>query len=171
MNEGLNNFVDRIQNNTSHQDIRTLIGGGAAGGLAAGLFAFLNASLKPGAQVLLETINFSKLINNATLVITGEGKIDSQTLCGKAPIAVAQEAKSQQIPVIAIVGKIGDTDASVYQAGIDTIFSIADGPRTDDYCRKNVLHLLTQTATNIARLINLKSRNMKTLSADTFILF
>ncbi len=155
LNEGLHNFVKLIQNNTKHQAIGTVDGGGAAGGLAAGLFAFLNASLKPGAKVLLEAMNFSKLINNANLIITGEGKMDRQSLYGKAPIVIAQEAISQQIPVIAIVGKIGDDHASLYEVGIDAIFSIADGPRTDDYCKKNVLNLLTQTSINIARLIDL----------------
>lgn len=152
LNEGLQNFAYCLEKHTLHRNIGTLAGGGAAGGLGAGLFAFLNASLKPGAQFLVETINFSKLISNANLVITGEGQIDTQTLYGKAPIAVAQLAKSQNIPVIAIVGKIGKGYEAIYETGIHAIFSIADGPRTYDFCKKHAPRLLTQASSNIARL-------------------
>lgn len=159
LNEGLHNFVELIQNNTAHPNIGTLAGGGAAGGLAAGLFAFLNASLKPGAKLLIESLKLPNLIHNADLVITGEGQIDTQSLYGKAPIAIAQLAKSQDIPVVAIVGKIGDIYDSVYDTGIDAIFSIADGPRTVDYCKKNTSSLLTQTSMNIARLMHINFDN------------
>ena len=153
LNEGLHNFVECIQNNTAHPNIGTLAGGGAAGGLAAGLFAFLNASLKPGANLLIESLKLPKLIHNADLVITGEGQIDTQSLYGKAPIAVAQLAKSQDIPVVAIVGKIGNGYKAIYELGIEAAFSIADGPCTYEYCKKNVSSLLTQTSMNIARLM------------------
>lgn len=153
LNEGFQNFASYIQNNTQHKDIGSLPGGGAAGGLASGLFAFLNATLIPGAKVIMDTIQLSETLKDVNIVITGEGQIDQQTIYGKTPIAVAQLAKSQGIPVIAIVGKKGEGYEAVYEQGICAVFSIADGPRTDEFCKTHAKTLLTETSINIARLI------------------
>ena len=106
-------------------DIGSLIWGGSAGGTAAGGYAFLNAALKPGADLILEKLNFS--LGNADLVIVGEGRIDGQTADHKAPFEVARLAKSKNIPVIAIVGSLGP---GYDQCGVDAIMplSFINGP-------------------------------------------
>jgi len=81
-------------------------GSGAAGGTAAGMIAFLNANIKPGASTLLEILHFDDLLADANFVITGEGRIDSQTMMGKAPAVIAKSAASQNIPTIALCGSL-----------------------------------------------------------------
>ncbi|WP_191565838.1 glycerate kinase [Metabacillus idriensis] len=107
--------------------IEQMEGAGAAGGLGAGLLAFLNATLKRGVDIVLETVQLEKHLEGADLVITGEGKIDGQTIHGKTPIGVSKAAKKKKIPVIAIAGLIGDGYEKVYEEGIGSVFSILPG--------------------------------------------
>lgn len=99
-------------------------GAGAAGAFGAGAVAFLGATLKPGIQAVLDTVNFDELINGADLVFTGEGKLDSQSLRGKVVIGIAQRAKIKNVPVIAIVGDVSDDGYEAYNMGVTGIFSI-----------------------------------------------
>ena len=90
-------------------DVETLPGAGAAGGLGAGLVAFTGATLRPGAEMVTEAVKLDDRINGADLVITGEGRLDSQTArFGKGPAAVARHARKAGIPIIAIGGSVGD---------------------------------------------------------------
>lgn len=150
---GFEHFATCLQKHIQDPHIGILPGTGAAGGLAAGLFVFLKAKLIPGAEALIDILNLSETIRGADLVITGEGQIDAQTLYGKAPIAIAQLAQSQNIPAIAIVGNIGKDYEAIHASGIQAVFSITDGPRTEDYCKENVSALLTQASMNIARFM------------------
>lgn len=75
--------------------------------MGTALIAFLNAELRPGIDVVLEETQFKQRIKDANLVVTGEGKMDKQTIYGKTPIGVAKVAKSYDIPVIAICGSLG----------------------------------------------------------------
>ncbi len=88
------------------KDMASVTGGGAAGGVAAGLFVFLNARLQPGAEYFLQATGFDAALSKADLVITGEGSLDAQTLRGKAPYAVACAARALKIPVIGLGGRI-----------------------------------------------------------------
>lgn len=151
LSTGFKHFVTCLQHHIQHPNIGTIPGTGAAGGLSLGLFAFLNARFIPGAKVMIDMLHLAETMQGVSLVITGEGQIDAQTLYGKTPIAVAQLAKSNGIPVVAIVGKIGPEVEAIYKAGIDAVFSICDGPRSDDFCRTQAKILLTQTSINIAR--------------------
>lgn len=108
-------------------NIEQMEGAGAAGGLGAGLLAFLNAALKRGADIVLETVQLEKHLEGADLVITGEGKIDGQTIHGKTPIGVSKAAMKKGIPVIAIAGSIGEGYEKVYEEGIGSVFSIVPG--------------------------------------------
>lgn len=101
LDEGLRHFATLLPPHIAH-----LPGAGAAGGVAAGMIAFLNAIIKPGVNVLLEMAHFDDLIADADLIITGEGRIDAQTLHGKAPAGVLEAAKPRGIPVIALCGCI-----------------------------------------------------------------
>ena len=89
-------------------DLDAVPGAGAAGGLAGGLMAFIGAGLKPGASVILDEIGFDDIIAGATLIITGEGSLDSQTLMGKTPAGVLARGQRRGIPVIALGGRVSD---------------------------------------------------------------
>ncbi|MGN7205664.1 glycerate kinase family protein [Pedobacter sp. SAFR-022] len=103
LEEGMKNFVEVVKL-TKGIDVNQIAGSGAAGGLGGGFLAFANAELKPGAQMILDALNFQNTIEDADLVITGEGKLDQQTSMGKAPVTILKAAQQRNIPVIAIGG-------------------------------------------------------------------
>lgn len=105
-------------------DVSFLPGAGAAGAMGAGIVAFLGGSLKSGIHTVLDIIKFDQIIEDTDLIFTGEGKIDGQSLRGKVVIGIAQRAKKKQIPVLAIVGAIGDEAEKSYEMGVSSIFSI-----------------------------------------------
>lgn len=136
-------------------DVQLLEGAGAAGGLGAGLVAFLGAKLRSGIDIVLDNANFENEIKDADLIITGEGKIDSQSVRGKVPIGVAKRSKKYNVPVMAIVGWIDDDIDSVYDMGINSIFSINRKPEdfsvSKEYSKINLL----KTVEDIMRLIKI----------------
>lgn len=136
-------------------DISHIAGGGAAGGLGAGLILFTNAKIRNGIQVVLESIEFTKILRNADLVITGEGHTDDQTLNGKAPIGIAKTAKQLKIPVLCISGALGENANAVINAGIDAIASTPCSPITLTECLRNADKLLTDAAERCCQLIKL----------------
>lgn len=105
-------------------DILDMPGAGAAGGMGGGMVAFLGARLQMGIETVLDAVDFNSLLDGADLVFSGEGKIDSQSLRGKVVIGVARRARTKGIPLIAIVGDIGDDIESVYDEGVTGVFSI-----------------------------------------------
>ena len=127
LDESLAYFAEIIKRDLN-KDIKDILGAGAAGGLGAGLMAFLDAELKPGIEIIIEIVKLEQAIKDADLVITGEGKIDSQTIYGKAPIGVAKIAKKYNIPVIAVAAIIGDDADIVHQHGIDNLIKVSEPP-------------------------------------------
>ena len=127
LDSGLDNLADRIKKDLG-KDIRTLESAGAAGGFGAGLNAFLGAKLRPGIDVILDLIEIDKALENCDLVFTGEGKIDEQTVFGKAPAGVAAKALQYDIPCIAISGARGVELTALYNVGFTSLFSICPGP-------------------------------------------
>ena len=123
LERGLQNYA-RVMLAATGQDVAAMVGGGAAGGMGAAARVFLNATLKSGIDIVLEAVHLEEALRDADLVITGEGRIDSQTVGGKAPIGVARIAKKYGIPVIGIAGVLGDGVEAVHQHGIDAVFSI-----------------------------------------------
>lgn len=121
-------YFAKIIKRDLNKDVRDIPGAGAAGGLGASLIAFLDAELKPGIEIIIEIVKLEQAIKDADLVITGEGKIDSQTIYGKAPIGVAKIAKKYNIPVIAVAAIIGDDADIVHQYGINTLIKISEPP-------------------------------------------
>ena len=105
-------------------DVADLPGAGAAGGMGAGMVAFFGAELKPGIDTVLDTVGFEKIAADADMIITGEGRIDSQSLRGKVVIGIAQRAKKINTPVVAVVGDIGDNMEPAYEMGVSAIYSI-----------------------------------------------
>jgi len=136
--------------------VKDVPGAGAAGGLGAGLLAFTPAVLKPGIEAVLDTIAFDSIIEDADLIITGEGRIDHQSLRGKVPMGVARRAVRAQKPVVAIVGSIGEGAEMLYSHGIRSILSIIDSPMTLDEAMDKAYALTVACAERLMRLLNLK---------------
>lgn len=111
-----------------HISVDHIPGAGAAGGLGAGLIAFLGATLKPGAQIVLEAVQLEEKLHTADLVITAEGKLDEQTAYGKSVGAVAALAKRYHLPVLAIAGGLGEQYRAVYDLGVDAVAVLPNGP-------------------------------------------
>ena len=125
LDEGLTHYGTLLEKMPGGSGVSTLPGAGAAGGLGAGLHALLGASLTPGIDVILDTVSFDQLLDHCDLVITGEGKMDGQSLRGKAAIGIARRARTKRVPVCAFVGDVMDqqlTDA--LQTGLTAVFSI-----------------------------------------------
>lgn len=135
------------------KDVLDVPGAGAAGGLGAGLMAFLNGKLKKGIEMVIEYAKLEEKIKCADIVWTGEGSIDFQTQYGKTPIGVAQVAKKYNKPVIALAGRIGDNVEVLYDMGIDSIFCIMKGVSTLDEALKSGKENIENTAENIIRLM------------------
>lgn len=120
-------FAEKVEQQLG-TNIMDVQGAGAAGGLGAGLMAFCHAKMCSGIETVLELIQLENIIRDADLVITGEGKMDNQSVQGKAPIGVAKLAKKFGIPVIAIVGSEGEAVGNVYHHGIDLVIDIINQP-------------------------------------------
>jgi glycerate kinase len=113
-------------------EINNVQGAGAAGGLGGGLIAFLDAELRAGVDIVLDTVGLDRHLDGADLVITGEGSMDHQTVYNKAPIGVAERASSRGIPVIAVSGSLGEGYGEVHHHGIDAAAAITCAPMTLD---------------------------------------
>lgn len=105
-------------------------GAGAAGGMGAGCIAFLGAELKSGIEAVLDALDFGRRLRGADLVITGEGRIDSQSVHGKVISGIAKRTKPKNVPLIAIVGGIGPGAEEAYDLGVTAIFG-TDRPAMD----------------------------------------
>lgn len=149
LDQNLTHFADVVEASTG-KSFRTIEGAGAAGGLGASLAAFLNAELKRGIQIVLDAVNFADVVKDADLVITGEGKIDHQTIYGKTPIGVAKAAKKYGVPVIGIAGSLSQGCDVVYEHGIDSLFSIVPGVTTLSDAFEHAAVYMEMTARNIA---------------------
>jgi len=135
--------------------IQSVPGAGAAGGLGGGLLAFLSAELKPGVDIVIKATQLESYIKNADLVITGEGRIDGQTIYGKTPIGVAKTAKKHSVPVVAIAGSIVAGSEAVYEHGISALFSVVPGAVTLPEALEKADENIERTAKNVASVIRL----------------
>ncbi|HGE6050221.1 glycerate kinase [Vibrio cholerae] len=127
-------------------------GAGAAGGMGAALLAYAQARLRPGIEIVLETVQLAHQVSDADLVITGEGRIDSQTVHGKTPMGVAKVAKRFDVPVLALCGCTGDNYQAVYQCGIDAVFAAVPRAMSLEDALKESDFNLADLAENVARL-------------------
>ncbi|ENM3877995.1 TPA: glycerate kinase [Vibrio cholerae] len=127
-------------------------GAGAAGGMGAALLAYTEARLRPGIEIVLETVQLAHQVSDADLVITGEGRIDSQTVHGKTPMGVAKVAKRFDVPVLALCGCTGDNYQAVYQCGIDAVFAAVPRAMSLEDALKESDFNLADLAENVARL-------------------
>lgn len=136
-------------------NIRDVAGTGAAGGMGGGLLLLPNVTLRSGVDIVISAVNLVEILQDADLVITGEGRMDSQTAQGKTPIGVAKTAKLFNKPVIAIVGSLREDYEVVYQAGIDAVFPIIRQVDGLEETLKSGQKNLISTAQNVARLYQL----------------
>ncbi len=143
----------RIVERDLGQSVRDIPGAGAAGGLGAGLMAFLHATLRPGAQLVLEAVNLEKHMQMADLVITAEGQIDEQTAYGKSVGAVAALAKRYSLPVLALAGSLGNGYQKVYELGVDGIAVLPSGPVTLTYAMEHATTLATDATERMLRVL------------------
>lgn len=138
-------------------DISEKKGAGAGGGLAAGLNIFCNARIKAGAEMVLSILKFEDLLKDCDLLVTGEGRMDSQSSQGKVPVGVSKVAKDQGVPVIAVVGGVTGEVEDLYEMGIDLIVPILDRPMDLKEAMADVDRLLFEAGKRIARIIKLNS--------------
>lgn len=138
-----------------NKDTNKIPGAGAAGGLGAGLVAFLDAELKAGVDIVLDIINFESRLKDVDLVITGEGMLDGQSIYGKTPIGVSRSAAKKNIPVIAIAGTLGEGVEKVLDYGINSYFSIIDRPAELKEIIEESPELLANLSEQIIRTIQI----------------
>ncbi|MBA1291190.1 glycerate kinase [Pseudomonas japonica] len=134
------------------KDVRDEPGSGAAGGLGFAAKAFLDAQFRPGVEVVAELVGLEQAIEGADLVITGEGRFDTQTLRGKTPFGVARVAQRHRVPVVVIAGTLGDGYEQMYNHGVDAAFSLLAGPMTLEQACHEAPRLLRERARDIAQL-------------------
>ncbi|AGQ38746.1 TPA: glycerate kinase [Mannheimia haemolytica] len=133
-------------------EIAEKAGAGAAGGMGGGLLLLPNVTLRSGVQIILEATDLAEKLADADLVVTGEGRMDAQSIAGKTPIGVAKVAKQFGKPVIAIVGSLKEDYPVVYQHGIDAVFPIIRQVSNLEAVLKSGKENLISTAENVARL-------------------
>lgn len=140
-------------------EVSSIPGGGAAGGLGAGLLAFAGAQLESGLNLVMEILDLDRqLASGYDLVITGEGAINGQSLYGKVPVGLARRAKRFGLPVIALVGSIGMDAEAVLGEGIDALVSLVPGPMTLEEALAGAGELLEEAAARTMRLLLLGTR-------------
>lgn len=154
LDTALSHYADVIVSN-GMTDHREHAGAGAAGGMGLGVMAFLNAELKPGVEIVMKTVGLADKIRGADLVITGEGRIDGQTVFGKTPMGVLKQAQLQGIPTIGIAGCLGDNANAILDHGMAAIFPIIPHLSPLDDVLANAKLNLCNTARNIGAVLML----------------
>lgn len=142
------------------KNVLEIPGTGAAGGLGIPFLLFSNATFKSGIEIVLDIADFDRIIEDADLVITGEGRIDFQSVFGKVPTGVAKYAFRHKVPVLAIVGSIGDGASEVYLHGIDSIMSNVSSPMSLEEAMEKSFELTVDAAERAAKMIRI-GLNMK----------
>ncbi|EMI5801435.1 glycerate kinase [Klebsiella aerogenes] len=154
LDRGLQHFAQIIDRDLDI-DVLSLEGGGAAGGMGAALYAFCGAKLRPGIEIVTDALRLADLVADADLVITGEGRIDSQTIHGKVPVGVAKVAKRFNVPVIGIAGSLTADVGVVHQHGLDAVFSVLYTVCTLDEALANAAANVRMTARNVAAVFQM----------------
>ncbi len=138
-----------------HISVKDIPGAGAAGGLGAGLIAFLGAELRPGAQIVLEAVHLEEQLRVADLVITAEGQLDEQTAYGKSVSAVAGMAKRYAIPVLALAGSLGKGYQAVYELGVDAVMALPPAPLTLEHAMAHAAELVSDASERALRILRM----------------
>lgn len=158
LDAALRHFAEQVQAQLGI-DIQTPKGAGAAGGMGGGLMLLPQARLRSGVQMVIEAVDLAAAIADADVVVTGEGRMDGQSVHGKTPIGVAKLAKSVGKPVIAIVGSLREDYPAVYEAGVDAVFPIIRQIDSLENTLQAGRENLISTAENVARLWQIAGKN------------
>ncbi len=130
-------------------------GAGAAGGLGYGLMEFCGGELKSGIEIILDLIKFDDYLEGVDLVISGEGRIDGQSVYGKVPVGIAGRAKKKNIPVLVVVGDIGPKVDAVYNHGIDAVMSSVNKAMSLEEAMSRSYELLIDSSSRAMRMIKI----------------
>jgi glycerate kinase len=152
LDKGLAHYAKMIARDLD-VDVLNLEGGGAAGGMGAALYAFCGAHLRQGIEIVTDALHLDQIVADADLVITGEGRIDSQTIHGKVPVGVAKIAKRYNKPVIGIAGSLTADVGVVHDHGLDAVFSVLYTICTLEEALDNASENVRMTARNVAATI------------------
>ncbi|MCC8628096.1 glycerate kinase [Xanthomonas vesicatoria] len=166
LDANLQHYADVLQRDLGVR-LHALPGGGAAGGLGAGLVAFVGAQLRPGVEVVARALGLEALIAQADLVITGEGRIDSQSARGKAPVGVARLAQRHGTPVIAIAGSLGSGAEQLHVQGIAAMFAVVPGACTLEQALADAAGNVRMTARNVAAALQVGAALLPRSAADS----
>ncbi|OYT81150.1 MAG: glycerate kinase [Pseudomonas sp. PGPPP4] len=137
---------------TLGRDVSEQPGAGAAGGVGFAALAFLKATFRPGIEVVAELVGLDEALQGADLAVTGEGRLDGQTLRGKTPAGVLRLAQRHGVPVVAVAGSLGEGYDALYQQGLAAAFSLVPGPLSLEEALAQAEGLLERTARDIGRL-------------------
>ena len=149
LDNNLSHYADVIKKSL-RVDVKDVPGAGAAGGMGAALMAFLGAELRSGIEIVTQALNLEEHIHDCTLVVTGEGRIDSQSIHGKVPVGVAKVAKKYHKPVIGIAGSLTRDVGVVHQYGIDAVFSVLTSIGTLEEAFRGAFDNIYRASRNIA---------------------
>ncbi|MEK9676547.1 MAG: glycerate kinase [Chloroflexota bacterium] len=155
LDAALANYAEVIANYLQ-TDVAEIPGAGASGGLGAGLMGFFDARLRLGADIVLEAVELERHLEDADLVVVGEGQFDRSTVFNKSPVAVAQKAKIHGIPVIGIAGSLGAGFREVHDHGIDAVFSLVNRPMSLKAAMDDTKRLVAIATEEACRAIDLK---------------
>lgn len=136
-------------------DVREVQGGGAAGAFSAGLMAFLGGHIQSGIELMMQISNFDAHLREASLVITGEGRLDTQSLSGKTPIGIAQRAAQFNVKTIALVGGVEGDETMLHEAGIWAVMPIIPAPMPLEEAMQNAESLIERAALRLGYLLQL----------------
>ncbi|MCL6451308.1 MAG: glycerate kinase [Acetobacteraceae bacterium] len=157
LERGLAELARVIEAQTGRK-VGDLPGGGAAGGLGAGLAGVLGAQVRSGADLVLEATDLGRRLGGVDLVLTGEGRLDSQTLRGKVVLGVAARARRAGVPVVAVVGSLGEDAAPPAEYGLDAVFSACPGPVPLAQAMEHARELLAGAVEQVMRVLALGRR-------------
>lgn len=157
LDANLKHYADIIQRDLG-RDVAAMPGAGAGGGIAAAMVVFLNGRLRPGVEIVLDAVGLDAAVRDADLVVTGEGRIDGQTVQGKTPVGVARVARAHGKPVIAIGGSLAPDAAAVHDHGIEAVFAAVRRPCSVEQALAAGEENLRQAARNVAAALDLGAR-------------
>jgi glycerate kinase len=151
LDKALDNYATVLERDLGI-DVRHTPGVGASGGLGAGLVAFLGAELARGMDIVAGAVGLAGHLRGASLVLTGEGRLDAQTAFGKTVSGVAERAKASGVPVVALAGELAGDLSALYERGLTSAMSIAPGPVTAADSMDSAAALVTDAAERVVRL-------------------
>jgi glycerate kinase len=141
---GLQRLAARLRQDLG-REVTGLPGAGAAGGLGAGLAGFLDAELLPGAELVMDALDFDARLEDADILVTGEGRLDGQSLRGKAPAAAARRAARRDVPAVALAGSLELSGGELSAAGVNRGWQLLELAPADQ-CMARAAELLEELA-------------------------